>query len=727
MPICHFEIFTGERRLIETVAVSQLKGLRLGINGSYWLRKIMLKEPALAAIGGAPIALQQCIEKELEAFKNNNIQPVFVFPGLNIVRKSKPFSTEDTRPGNRASAWELYEKGRVETAMNNFSYGGGFHLPDVLNFVFSILHKHHIEFIRAPYLPWAQLAYMYNHPRHIINAVYSSTELLMWNIDKIITTIDFTKGNYQSINKRTVLNDLHVSDDQFLDICLLAGFDYCPSFQTSTMMSFAFKDVQDLIKQYKTGFNAVQSHADDENVVKTGYIDTYCRIRCAIKYHLVMTDEGEVKPLHIEQAPNDIHEFIGYRLPDELYYYLMSGLIGPQVINNLISGVLIENAPLDGGDTTEYRNFLHQLLSIRTQTLSLLTQPLHQFFQNRKVACYFWFDPSTEYVMYHHPSQGSNESQQTPNFLNSVYEKTSTWNVDIEKINTEMKEQHTDHVDLNFCLKATLNETKAAKTLSQPQSEHSLDEKNEIIANVLWKLLEIRDFLTSSKHVYTTWGSAISKSLSTFTNPSQSIQEAYLTAYELIRFGVLHAKPYSKTYSKPVTEDIKHQQHITLFTRALSLLPMEFKNTPWSGPIHRDILVFNGFVRALTRSYRNLSEMLTLSFFLNDLVKKERDDYHDIVVSLPYLNDNNVALGIVANHYLKQVLDNNNDNEKAYLSTESHFPTCSNIKTDLQKGFEFWNGLMEGVKVLKDAKKLDDETYAMFTDANEWLQPKMKF
>jgi hypothetical protein len=46
----------------------------------------------------------------------------------------------------------------------------------------------------------------------------------------------------------------------------------------------------------------------------------------------VLTDEGEVKPLNIEQAPNDIHEFIGYRLPDEVYYYLVRGLIGPQVL-----------------------------------------------------------------------------------------------------------------------------------------------------------------------------------------------------------------------------------------------------------------------------------------------------------------------------------------------------------------------------------------------------------
>ena len=32
---------------------------------------------------------------------------------------------------------------------------------------------------------------MYTHPKQIINAVYGGTELLMFDIDKIITTIDF--------------------------------------------------------------------------------------------------------------------------------------------------------------------------------------------------------------------------------------------------------------------------------------------------------------------------------------------------------------------------------------------------------------------------------------------------------------------------------------------------------------------------------------------------------
>ncbi|ORZ10080.1 PIN domain-like protein [Absidia repens] len=257
MPIRHFEIFTGERRLIETVAVSQLKGTRLGIDGNYWLRKILVKEPSLSAMGGTPFTLRQSIENELKHFKANNIQPVFVFPGLSLIRKSKPFSNEDTRPGHRAAAWEFYEKGKLDAAMSKFANGGGFHLPDVLNLVFYILRQHKVEFIRAPYSPWAQLAYMHNHPRQIINAIYGGDELLMWNVDRIITAIDFTKGNYQTVNKKTVLGDLRVSEEQFLDICILAGFEYCPTFPPLSAISFTFNGVQELIKQHKTGFNAV--------------------------------------------------------------------------------------------------------------------------------------------------------------------------------------------------------------------------------------------------------------------------------------------------------------------------------------------------------------------------------------------------------------------------------------------------------------------------------------
>ncbi|ORX42929.1 hypothetical protein DM01DRAFT_1340918 [Hesseltinella vesiculosa] len=118
---------------------------------------------------------------------------------------------------------------------------------------------------------------------------------------------------------------------------------------------------------------------------------------------------------------------------------------------------------------------------------------------------------------------------------------------------------------------------------------------------------------------------AMEKSL----QPNESTQEAYLTAFELIRFGVLTASPYSKSYSRSSLE-VNLQPHLTLVSRVLSLLPMSFKATPWSGPLNRDLLVFNSFVKSLNRSYRNLAEMLTLSFFMNDLVEKDRKDYSEI-------------------------------------------------------------------------------------------------
>jgi hypothetical protein len=55
--------------LIQTSAVSQLKETRLGIDGNYWLRKVVAKENAVTAMGGLPLRLVESIEKELEGYK----------------------------------------------------------------------------------------------------------------------------------------------------------------------------------------------------------------------------------------------------------------------------------------------------------------------------------------------------------------------------------------------------------------------------------------------------------------------------------------------------------------------------------------------------------------------------------------------------------------------------------------------------------------------------------
>ncbi|KAI9315270.1 temperature dependent protein affecting M2 dsRNA replication [Dichotomocladium elegans] len=230
-------------------------------------------------------------------------------------------------------------------------------------------------------------------------------------------------------------------------------------------------------------------------------------------------------------------------------------------------------------------------------------------------------------------------------------------------------------------------------------------------------------FLTSSKHIHTPWGRALSVALEHLSSsdakePSFHIQEALLSALELIRFEVLIDKPYSKSYSRIAGND-DDQRHIRLVIRTMSLLPMALKNEAWKGPFDRDLLVFNSFIKALNRSYRNLCEMLVLSLFLNNHVEKERSDYFEISDSLPYASDVNVAMGLVTKHYLEQTLSA--DNKAALASTEAAFPVCASVKRDLEKGFAFWNALVAGISAIKDSDEVDP---TMFLEANEWLQKR---
>jgi hypothetical protein len=87
------------------------------------------------------------------------------------------------------------------------------------------------------------------------------------------------------------------------------------------------------------------------------------------------------------------------------------------------------------------------------------------------------------------------------------------------------------------------------------------------------------------------------------------------------------------------------------------------------------------------------------------------------------MSDVNVALGLVAQHYLESRASGQSAQD-ALLSTEKSFPTCVSVKSDLERGFQFWNNLMEAVQLLSDAGAMDKSVLPMFIDADQWLQEK---
>ena len=127
------------------------------------------------------------------------------------------------------------------------------------------------------------------------------------------------------------------------------------------------------------------------------YIDQYKGAMTRVKYHVVITAEGDVEALDKEHAPDDVHECIGLRLPEELYMYLSRGMLRPRVLNWLTSGKINITQPLAGGEGRSYQDLVkNHLEPMRKQALALLTEPIHRYFHARDITTRLWFDTGYE-------------------------------------------------------------------------------------------------------------------------------------------------------------------------------------------------------------------------------------------------------------------------------------------------------------------------------------------
>ncbi|ORX48366.1 hypothetical protein BCR36DRAFT_79758 [Piromyces finnis] len=640
MPIRHFDFYISERHLNQTAPISQLKGAKIGFEGQYWLRKIIkplshARMPNateaktlenitanIVAMGGTfPYnSFKTLLEKEINKIRSLDIYPFFVFNGLSFLRKDKPFSIDDTRPNKRSSGWDHYEKGKLDMAHNTWSSSGSVHQNEFMNLVFKIFQENNIEFMRAPYSSWAQLAYL--QQKGYIQSVYSGSEMLMWcgDNDNVITNIDFDKKEFTWVEKIRVIQDLNLMHpDLFIDICMLAGFDWISTFPpllSSPNISFTFKGTVDMVQQYRTGYNAIQAHAEHPNVKKYNYEENFCRIKSIIYHNIILKEDGTTEPLNKETAPNDLHELFGPRLPDEVYFYMCQGMVSPQVITNLVSGMLLEGPPLCNGDTIEYHEFIksQSLLDLRTQALSLLTMGMSNYMRSRKVNSIFWFEPSTEFQLHHEnepigarwlppnklaqikdskqpdkenedANQESKEKEQSNNATETKVNTTPVYSLtnNIEWIESHKKKDKDfsiSKINLSFCLQTIQNQSQiqlnvptSGQNNNNKNSKNSFDLKfirsvDDIYGLVLLRFLEARDFIKLNNNTKssgsstiaigsyqtTAYGKALQKALST-TSSSANLQEEIVTALELIRMNALTDKSYNKIpYIKPGTK-----------------------------------------------------------------------------------------------------------------------------------------------------------------------------
>ncbi|CCM02615.1 uncharacterized protein FIBRA_04718 [Fibroporia radiculosa] len=763
MPIKHLDVYLTERKHLQTHPLSVLSDSRLGIDASYYLSQLLENPPSreslLAATGGLPLALTQRIESDLRALEKLHIKPVFVFPGLVPHRRWKQnqhlMYEHNDAVRDRREAWAKYEAGQEEAATKLFEGRSNLHQWDLWKMVLRIFRHRNVEFMVAPYIAWAQLIYLQRHQKSYIHAVFGPTDTLLYpGVDKVITSVDLTSTSpsFSYVSKRTILSDLGVSEDQFLDIGILVGFDHSPPFPP-TVHEQALKATVDMVKYYKSGHAAVSAFAEQPQVRTIQYPDHYARTRSMIKYSLILSSEGAVIPLPLAittppphghqnhhphhptaaDIPSDLHEIFTNRLPDEIYFYLSRGLLGPQALVWLTTGQIIENPPLDNGETTEYRRFVREVITDgqtgpRATALALVSSVAHQSWASKKINGFFWFEQSNA------PQKPiSHTAPQTT----QLAERVAGWKVPYAIVEEELRRQNSSTIDFALCLGATVSDKLATRTkVKSGQAAPSLEKKDEIVANVIWRFLELRGFLLST-HTHSPLARAMHSAIRT-ARVNDKFQEPLYLFLELVRAGVMHGNLWSgRAYSGgPSFGTDDEKSCMLLVMRVLSIVPLNFKPQPWSAPLSRELLVFNSFVRSLTRALRTLLEVTSLNMLLRHDATR-REELLDINLSLPFQSEVNTGFGVLAKVYLDALTHINNRQrvrdpnaegvreakQMALEICEETFPGVKGPKLEVERGFRFWDVALTAMRQLHSEEHVPRDLIDQFEAAEAWLAP----
>ena len=280
-----------------------------------------------------------------------------------------------------------------------------------------LLSDHQVRYMVAPYSAVAQvshfsslertqvaditkLAYLEKQPEQYVDAIMGTTDGFLFNVDKVITNISPANGSFSWLSKAACQERLEkISDDLFRDCQLLLGTPFLPTFPLlgNTANVSSIRDALVLLNaSNRSVVQLCHQYRAHPQVQQLQYLNRYKKAIMTIKHHVVLETNGKVAPLDFHRAPGDVHEFVGQRLPEELYFYISQGMLSPQVPNWLTSGEILLTLPGGCADTETYRRLVvDQLGPLRTQSLLLLSSSLHRYYQTRPVTTRVWYDGET--------------------------------------------------------------------------------------------------------------------------------------------------------------------------------------------------------------------------------------------------------------------------------------------------------------------------------------------
>ncbi|KAL8815851.1 MAG: hypothetical protein Q9223_005053 [Gallowayella weberi] len=731
--------------------ISYLNDSVIGIDAAYYLESTA-KEPLLSALGGFPLGLESSIVRELNDLQSVGLRPHFVFNGLDYGIDDDSFGPSLTCAANIALAFETYESNQAPRSAQMFKTSGAPKPAELTEFLKRTLHKHGFPFTVAPYSALAQLAYYEKHPCQFVDAIYGPSELFLYGVDKIITQFKLLyqqddapakekpldgpakkspklssqfipeTSEFLSIDRRSCLEELgRIPSSLFDEALLLAGSKVLTAFPPAakSKKTYPFRDVITLLAGF--GGNVValcNQYSDDEEVQRLDYLDRYKRAMTGIRHHIVITIEGDIDTLDKDNAPSDLHDCIGQRLPEELNMYLSRGLVRPRVLNWLASGTVVILPPYDGGDSKVYQHLIQQQLEpIRRQTLSLLADSLNRYYQRKEITTRYWFDAKAEFKF------------NIKDLLPSPKSSLDSWNVKDEAMSKRRQTLAKQSLDLplgsfSFAVRSLQDVDFAAATVTpRSKDQRVLESKDEICANAVWRFLQLRGYV-DRQHQLTVWGKVLDGILSSTGSKSEQ-ERAALLAVELLRLGLLSADTMFPAYSgAPARSNEIDKRNCMLVARITSLGRLVHEPRGYSGPLSRHLLAYHSIISAVQGSMRDMLEMCTVTMFLEGCVNREREDWMDIALMLPLFDEESYSLGVLILHYLDELFTREDpiseETREEVVVRGYDWLIYSDVRASLQCAFQLWDAVYKGVRLAKEGGE-DIKEFEMWDEVDQWL------
>lgn len=567
----------------------------------------------------------------------------------------------------------------------------------------------------APYNASAQLVYL-DREGHL-GACYGSASCLVFGADKVVTSFDWDSQQVSWVVLKEILARLLLSHSQFVDLCLLSG---------SSILATMPEIDTDLPGSKMVAARAVMNRANQDGVLACvqakdeDYLDIFRKAKAAVKHMVVHCTNGEIKPLDLETAPQDVQEFIGTKPAEELIAYHTYGLLGSRVLNSRMNKEILETQPLDGGSSKAYQDLVQdKLRPMRARSMTLLTKPLHRYFHKQDVSLTCWFNESNSRALGIDPSTDSVKDAESWHVRDLMVAQSA-----------EAKGIDPSKSPIQYAIAVLSDDILAKKTFTpRKEAEHSVVIKHsELLSNTVWRFLQDRGYINSN-HTLSAWGKALkaafdrasSDNYLAETRPVNEAEEAIIVAFELLRLDLLNSNqfpipPYSGTPMRGTESD---KAHTLLVSRVACLGTFRHEQIGYTGPLSRNLLAYQQLAAAVRNALRDLTEVHMCYMMLSGSAVRIRDtpEYTDVAGRLPFGTEPDIGLGLVVKSYLDELCSERRTDIKRWFSH------ARNIDGDLQKAWKMWDAINAGIQAA-DSAIVSSETKNTFRNTDTWLQQK---